>query len=73
MERSYDSCLSGLFYGKNDVILRHRERVVVGQNFNPVIRRVNTNQSLWVYSVNRPYTFEAKCETAQETREVIGL
>ena len=71
MDRSHDSCLSGLYYGKDEQILKYCEKFIVGQKFSPVIRRVKTNHGLWVYSVDRPYTFEARCETAPTTREVI--
>lgn len=71
MDLSHDSCLNGLFYGKDEEILRHYKRNIVGKNFNPVMRRMKTNQGLWVYSVNRPITFEEKCEGAREHREVV--
>jgi hypothetical protein len=71
IDRSHGSCLSGLFYGKDEEILRHCERIIVGQNFNPVMRRMKTNQGLWVYSLNRPITFEEKCEATREPRKVV--
>jgi hypothetical protein len=32
---------------------------------------MKTNQGVWVYSVNRPITFEEKCEDTREPREVV--
>ena len=71
MDRSRDSCLSGLFYGKDESILNYCEKFIVRQKFNPILRRAKTNHGLWVYSVDQSYTFEARCETAPTTRKVV--
>jgi len=70
MDCSYNSCLSGLFYGTTKVTLRQCDRDVLSPNFNPVKRRMRTNHSLWVYSVNQTYTFEVKCETVRGTWKI---
>ena len=71
MDRSHDSCLGGLFYGKGDEILKYCERSIVGKDFKPVMRRLKTNQDLWVYSVSRPITFEERCGDTRKPREVV--
>jgi hypothetical protein len=63
--------LGGLFYGKDDEILKYCERGIIGKDFKPVMRRIKTNQGLWVYSVNRPITFEERCGDTREPREVL--
>ena len=58
MDRSQDSCLSGLYFSKTEKVLKFCEKVILRENFNPVFTRVNT----WIYSVNQTYVFELKCQ-----------
>jgi hypothetical protein len=63
IERSYETCLSSLFYGSSRSYSLCTREILIG-NFNPVFRRFPFDSS-WLLSVARPMVVECKCVGTQ--------
>jgi hypothetical protein len=61
LDRSFESCVGGLFFGKPEVAVRCCERLIIGRNFEPRMVRVRANPPVWLYSVNGIVNFETRC------------
>jgi hypothetical protein len=63
IERAYETCLSGLFFGtRQGYNLCTRE--ILSEGFRPVFRRIPFENS-WLYAVAKPTRVECKCVSTQ--------
>jgi hypothetical protein len=52
LDRSFESCIGGLFFGKLDVAVTYCERLIVGQKFEPRMVKVRAHPPVWLYALS---------------------